>query len=92
MKRLVFIWVLVVWLGAFSCAAAANWRDDFALICGHTADAGKLSSGELRGLIAESDKLLEIVESSDDPEKKLYLMRLNKCRNFFVFMEGITKN
>ena len=93
MKKIFFIWALVflvVGNGDLLYAGNENWRDDFDRICAHTADAGKLSSEELGRLIVESDELLQIVESSDDPEKKIYLIRLKKCRNFFVFMRGIS--
>ncbi|MEN8134436.1 MAG: hypothetical protein ABFS18_02715 [Thermodesulfobacteriota bacterium] len=95
MKKILFFWVLVflsVGSGGFLCAGNENWRDDFDRICAHTADVDKLSSEELDGLIVESGELLQIVESSDDPEKKIYLIRLKKCRNFFIFMKGIAEN
>ena len=95
MNKIVFIWALFFWfvgIGAPSYAADGKWRDGFDRICAHTADAGKLSSEELSGLIAESDELLQIIASSDDPEEKIYLIRLKKCRNFFIFMRGILGN
>jgi hypothetical protein len=93
--KIFLIWALVflvVGNGGFLYAGNENWRDDFDRICAHTGDAGKLSSKELGALIVESEELLQIVELSDDPEKKIYLIRLKKCRNFFVFMKGIAEN
>ncbi len=95
MKKIVFIWALsflFIWNGSLLCAADDNWRDDFDRICAQTGSAGKLSKEELSSLIAESDGLLKIIKSSDDPEEKIYLIRLKKCRNFFIFMQGIAKS
>lgn len=93
--KTVFIWALsfvFIWSVPLIGAADDNWRDDFDRICAYTANAGKLNREELSGLIAESDQLLEIIESSDDPEEKIYLIRLKKCRNFFIFMKEIAKS
>ena len=94
MKKIVFIWALFFLFtgnGDLLYAADDNWRDDFERICAQTADAGELSSEELSRLIEESDELLKIVASSDDQERKIYLLRLKKCRNFFIFMKEIEK-
>lgn len=95
MKKIFFIWALslvFIWNVPLLCTADDNWRDDFDRICAHTANAGKLSREELSGLIAESDELFEIIESGDDLEKKIYLIRLKKCRNFLIFMQSLAKS
>jgi len=95
MKKTLFVWMLMflfTGLGDNQCVANENWRESFERICAHTADAGNLSSKELNRLIAESDELLKIVEASDDPERKFYLIKLKRCRNFFIFMGDIQKN
>ena len=95
MKRIVFIWALFflfIGSGDILCAGDDSWQNTFESICVHTADAGNLSSEKLGRLIDESDALLKIIESSDDPDKKFYLIRLKKCRNFFVFMKSIAKD
>jgi hypothetical protein len=95
MKNLVLPWALLFWFmgnGDFLGAADTNWRAGFDRICARTADAGKLSSEELGRLIVESDELLEIVAASGDPEGKIYLLRLTKCRDFFVFMRQAVNN
>ena len=95
MKKIVFIWALFflfIGSGEFLYASDVAWRDSFDRICAHTADAGKLSREELSGLIVETDELLKVIISSDDPRKKVYLIRLKKCRNFFIFMESIAED
>ena len=46
-----------------------------------------MSEAELSQLISESERLREKIKSSDDPASKVYLFRLGKCRDFFVFMK-----
>jgi hypothetical protein len=94
MKNLVLLLTLLLfcWQGNGHClwAADGNWRAGFDRLCARTADADKLSREELGGLIAESDELLEVVAASEDPEAKIYLLRLKKCRNFFMFMRQVS--
>jgi hypothetical protein len=95
MKKIVFIWTLLLLLvgnGELLLAGDGDWRKDFDKICARTAEAGKLNSEELSRLIAESDELLKVVGASADPDGKIYLIRLKKCRNFFVFMRQTVEN
>ena len=69
-----------------------DWRQEFARICSKTGSADQLSGQELDSLINDSEKLLSVIELKDDPDAKLYLIRIKKCRNFFIFMRDATKN
>jgi hypothetical protein len=68
---------------------AETWRADFDRLCSYTQEAEALSVKELKDLIAECDKLLEVIQKSDIAEKKVYLFRLKKCRNFFDYILSI---
>lgn len=70
-------------------ADEGKWQDRFDRICEQTAVVGQLNNKELGKLINMSDELLEIIQASNDPKKKIYLLRLKKCRNLFVFMREI---
>jgi len=72
-------------------AAGDDWRNDFDRICANTANAGKLSGTELGKLIDDSDKLLKVIEASNEHDKKVYLIRLKKCRNFLEFMRNVSE-
>ena len=65
---------------------AANWKDAFDEICSKTQASDSLSVKELTSLIERSDKLVPEIQASDDPSKKIYLMRLKKCKALFEFM------
>ena len=68
-----------------------DWRQEFARICSKTGAADQLSGQELDSLINDSEKLLKIIGSKDDPDVKLYLIRIKKCRNFFIFMRDTAR-
>lgn len=65
--------------------AEADWKNEFEDICAKTQDAMSYSTEELRGLIDRSDKLKPIIDRLDATERKVYLKKLQICRDFFVF-------
>ncbi len=66
--------------------AAGDWAEDFGRLCGATETAESLSVDELKALIAECDTLREVIEKEAGKQKKVYLFRLEKCRNFFSYL------
>jgi hypothetical protein len=67
-------------------AGEGDWRDEFERFCALTGSAARLNQTELERLIAESNGLLERIAVEGGAEGKVYLFRLRKCRDFFVFM------
>ena len=67
-------------------ASAQSWIEDFDKICAQAEDADSLPTAKLKELVTESDKLLEVIETGNDPRKKVYIFRLRKCRNLFVYI------
>ena len=67
-------------------AAAQSWVEDFDKICAQAEVADSLPTGTLKELALESDKLLAVIEASNDPRKKVFIFRLKKCRNLFVYI------
>ena len=61
-------------------------QEEFDQLCVYTQDAESLSLEKLHELVAGCDQLQKKIEGSDDEKKKLLLFRLNKCRNFFVYI------
>jgi len=80
----VFATLLVI----FACSQAygVSLQEEFDQLCIYTQDAESLSLDKLKELVVGCDLLQKKIESSDDEKKKLLLFRLNKCRNFFVYM------
>ncbi|MFO7605977.1 MAG: hypothetical protein R6W72_06740 [Desulfurivibrionaceae bacterium] len=94
-KKKTLVWTLILVLigtANFLEAAEPDWIKDFDLICAHTADAGKLSKAELTELIEKCDELMPMIQASESPRKKVYLIRLKKCRNFLDFMRKVAKD
>ena len=78
-----------------SCIAHAqqNWKTEFDDVCGKTQEADALSPEELKKLIERCDKLKERIETLDETQRKVYLKRLQMCRDLFIFMlESKEKN
>lgn len=65
---------------------AGTWKEDFERLCGYTEEASSLSTDQIQELIQESDRLLKTLETVNEPEKKVYIFRLKKCRNFFEYI------
>jgi hypothetical protein len=89
MRQVLLVLVMVAWLGGSGLVSAeteGNWREEFDRICARTGEAGKMSEAELNQLIAESESLREKIVGSNEPDGKVYLFRIGKCRDFFVFM------
>ena len=55
-------------------------------ICIQVESAGERSSEQLRQLIDDSERLLERLAEVDEPQVKIYVQRLQRCRDFFAFM------
>ena len=73
-------------LFAAGLTAAQTWKDEFDRICVQTVEATSLSTEQLRSLVNDSDALLKRLEGVNDPGKKVYVLRLQKCRSFFLYM------
>ncbi len=80
-------------LACVFCAAMArpavaeeSWKEAFDDVCGKVQFADNLTTQEIAALIEKADKILPEIEKSDDPGKKIYLLRLKKCRALYEFM------
>ncbi len=65
--------------------AEQDWKTEFEDICGKTQDAMVFSPEELRKLIERCDKIKPLIEKLGETERKVYLRRLEMCRELFVF-------
>ena len=73
-------------------ASAQSWIEDFDKICSQAEEADSLPTAKLKELVLESDKLLEVIEAGNDPRKKVYIFRLRKCRNLFVYIMDLRES
>ncbi len=66
--------------------AAEAWRAEFDAICAKTQDAMALPLDELKSLVARSDQLLPELEKLETSQRKVYVKRLQGCRNLYAFV------
>ncbi len=79
--------LIAVMLAAGAAVFAQNdWKAEFDDICSKTDQAMMLSKEELGALIERCDRLKLIIEQLDETEKKVYLRRLQLCRNLFAYV------
>jgi hypothetical protein len=80
-------------LAVISAAPAQdNWKPAFEEICSKVQATDNLSTTEIAALIEKADKLLPVIQSSDSPSKKVYILRLKKCRSLFEFILDTKKS
>lgn len=90
MRRLILVLAVVVsinYSGVATAESSGGWREEFASICARTGDSSAFSEAELSQLIADAERLRVVIANSKEPDSKVYLFRLDKCRAFFVFMK-----
>ena len=68
--------------------AQEAWKSEFEDVCSKTQDAMTFSVDELKDLIARCEKLKPLIEKLDESPKKVYLRRLQLCKDLFVFVLG----
>lgn len=66
---------------------AGDWKQDFENMCGKTETAESMSDAELSTIITECERVKKEAEESKDPQKKVFLFRIKKCLNFYIFMQ-----
>jgi hypothetical protein len=64
----------------------ADWKNEFEDVCSKTQDAMALSADELRNLVARCDKLKPLIGKLDETQRKVYLKRLQLCRDLLFFV------
>ena len=77
-------------LAAQDGSAETAWKSEFERICGQTNIAVSLEQEQLVELINDSDKLLAELKESEDPGAKVYVFRLEKCKEFFEYTQELS--
>jgi hypothetical protein len=81
-----FAAILVIVCGTLVPVFAADvpeWLDEFEDICSQVEVVDSLSREEIQSLVDRCDKLMPVIESSDDRKKKVYLFRLKMARDMY---------
>ena len=72
----------------FSTVAYAEegWKAEFDDICVKTSEAMALPKTEVKSLIERCDKLKPRIEALEESARKVYLKRLQMCRDLFAYV------
>ncbi|MGO9952181.1 MAG: hypothetical protein ACLPN1_08210 [Dissulfurispiraceae bacterium] len=78
---------------AFSPTSAANaqgcaddWKLEFNDICSNDDYAMEITVDELKQLVSRCEYLRPRIEALSGTQKKVYLKRLQSCRNLYIFV------
>ena len=71
---------------AISAEAEEAWKTEFNRVCGQTDNAADMSVDALKKAILECDALKPRIEALEATPRKVYLKRLQMCRNLFVYL------
>lgn len=77
---------IAICISNLSFADEVSWREEYNSICGKSHEAVLLSREDLMDRLERCNKLLNIIHASDNPRKKIYIFRLEKCSNFFQYL------
>jgi hypothetical protein len=69
-----------------------DWKTEFDVVCAKTQDPMALSTDELRTLIGRCDKLRPLIDKLDDTQRKVYLRRLQMCKDLYSFVLDSKEN
>jgi hypothetical protein len=62
------------------------WRADFDEVCAQSNGAMALPVSELKTLIEKCDRLYKVIDSQEETVRKVFLKRLQLCKNLYVFV------
>lgn len=66
--------------------AEESWKAEFDDICVKTNEAMALPKAEVKNLIERCDKLKARIETLDESTRKVYLKRLQMCKDLFEYV------
>ena len=66
--------------------AQEDWKKEFDDICAKTQDAMVFDREELGSLLRRCDALKPLIEKLEETQRKVYLKRLQMCRDLFAFV------
>lgn len=66
--------------------AQDDWKMEFDTVCAKSQDSGAIPFEELKELVTRCDKLRLRIDKLDETQKKVYLKRLQMCRDLFSFV------
>ena len=81
-----------LWLCQGGGRCEEPWRAEFDATCARTSEAMTLSVAELNQLIQRCSALQKVIEVQEESVRKVYLKRLQLCRNLYDYVLEYRKN
>jgi hypothetical protein len=81
----------VMCLSVPSFADEESWKKEYNKICGKRHEAVSLSEEDLVNRVRQCNDMLNTIEESDYPRKKIFIFRFEKCRNFYQYLMDAKK-
>ncbi|UFS70361.1 hypothetical protein LPW11_21145 [Geomonas sp. RF6] len=63
-----------------------DWRLEFDTACASTTNAMGLSVPQIKALLDKCDRVQKAIEQQDETVRKVYLKRLQMCRNLYAYV------
>jgi hypothetical protein len=79
----VFFFALIVFTNSYGID---DWKSEFEYLCGRTEEAMDMEARELNDMVERCQRLLPLIEASNNPQKKIYIKRLESCMNLYRFV------
>jgi len=83
---------LCLWLLPEGAWGEEGWRAEFDATCAQTNDAMSLSVQELNQLLGRCAALEKVIDTQEESLRKVYLKRLQLCRNLYAYVLEYKKN
>jgi hypothetical protein len=77
---------LIFSMTQYAAFGEETWRTDFDTVCAQSNEAMTLSVSDLKMLIDKCDRLQKVIEAQEETVRKVFLKRLQLCRNLYVFV------
>ena len=78
--------VVCLWLSRGVGWCEEPWQADFDATCAKTGETMTLSAAELNQLIQRCSALQKMIETQEESVRKVYLKRLQMCRNLYDYV------
>lgn len=66
--------------------AEEGWQAEFEAVCGKSDESMSMTRDELKALMARCDKLKPLIEAQEETTRKVYLKRLQMCRDLLAYV------
>lgn len=71
---------------AIAGGGQSDWKAEFDALCGRSENSMTMTVAELKSAVEKCDALQRVIEGLEPTPRKVYLKRLQMCRNLLAYM------